>query len=56
MEDARQRQLHTAARLLVGFPLLSSAANVTFWAALCGAGGNQQVRPCRQQAQRRCFW
>lgn len=43
MEDARRRQLHSAARLLVGFPLLSSAANVTFWGALCGAGGNQQV-------------
>jgi hypothetical protein len=49
MEDARRRQLHTAARLLVGFPLLSSAANVTFWAALCGAGGNCQVRTGRLQ-------
>jgi hypothetical protein len=52
MDDARQRQLHTAARLLVGFPLLSSAANVTFWAALCRAGGNQQVRPGGGQAER----
>lgn len=54
MEDAQQRQLHTAARLLVGFPLLSSAANMTFWAALCGAGGNRQVRPGSQQALLLC--
>lgn len=43
MDDARRRGLHTAARLLIGFPLLSSAGNVAFWAALCQAGGNQQV-------------
>ncbi|WIA29974.1 hypothetical protein OEZ86_000072 [Tetradesmus obliquus] len=49
MEDARRRQLHSAARLLVGFPLLSSAANVAFWGALCGAGGNQQVQQLQQQ-------
>ncbi|KAF6260457.1 hypothetical protein COO60DRAFT_891899 [Scenedesmus sp. NREL 46B-D3] len=49
MEDAQQRQLHTAARLLVGFPLLSSAANMTFWAALCGAGGNRQCQQLQQQ-------
>lgn len=44
MEDAQHRKLHTVARLLVGFPLLSSAGNVSFWTALCGAGSNQQVR------------
>lgn len=44
MEDARKRGLHTAARLLIGFPLLSSAGNVAFWAALCQAGDNKQVR------------
>lgn len=43
MDDARKRGLHTAAKLLVGFPLLSSAGNVAFWAALCQSSGNQQV-------------
>ena len=44
MEDARRRGLHTAARLLVGFPCLSSAANTSFWLALCNAGSNAEVR------------
>lgn len=43
MEDARRRGLHTAARLLVGFPCLSSAANCGFWLALCNAGNNAEV-------------
>lgn len=44
MADARRRGLHEAARLLVGFPCLSSAANCGFWLALCNAGGNAEVR------------
>lgn len=44
LQDARDRGLHTAARLLVGFPCLSSAANCGFWLALCNAGANAEVR------------
>lgn len=44
MEDARRRGLHTTARLLVGFPCLSSASNAGFWLALCNAGNNAEVR------------
>ena len=44
MEDARRRGLHEAARLCVGFPCLSSAANCGFWLALCNAGSNAEVR------------
>jgi 5,10-methylenetetrahydrofolate reductase len=44
IEDARQRGLHEAARLLIGFPCLSSASNCGFWLALCGAGSNAEVR------------
>lgn len=44
MSDARNRGLHTAARLLIGFPCLSSAGNVAFWAALCQAGSNPKVQ------------
>lgn len=44
MEDARRRGLHTAARLLIGFPCLSSASNAGFWLALCNAGNNAEVR------------
>lgn len=44
MDDAHARGLHTAARLVVGFPCISSAGNVAFWAALCQAGGNAEVR------------
>jgi hypothetical protein len=52
MEDARRRGLHTAARLVVGFPCLSSAANTSFWLALCNAGSNVEVR---RTACRHCW-
>jgi hypothetical protein len=46
LDDAQRRGVMSAARVLVGFPCLSSAANAGFWAALCNAGGNAQVRVC----------
>lgn len=44
MEDVNRRRLHESARLLVGFPALTSASGAAFWAALCGAPGNAEVR------------
>jgi 5,10-methylenetetrahydrofolate reductase len=44
LQDAARRGVTSRARLLVGFPCLSSAANASFWAALCGARHNAAVR------------
>lgn len=46
MDDARRRGLHEAARLLIGFPCLSSSSNCGFWLALCNAGNNAEARSC----------
>lgn len=43
MADAVDRGLHQQAQLVIGYPCLSGAANVTFWGALCGATNNSQV-------------
>jgi hypothetical protein len=43
MTDAVDRGLHEQAHLVIGYPCLSGAANVTFWGALCGATNNSQV-------------
>ena len=43
MEDADRRGITSKARLVIGFPLLSSGANVDFWIALCNGGSNQEV-------------
>jgi hypothetical protein len=37
MEDARRRQLDADCKLIIGVPLLTSAAHVQFWIQLCGA-------------------
>lgn len=42
--DAERRGLPSAAKLLIGFPALSSAANAAFWVALAGAGGSEGAR------------
>lgn len=43
-DDVRRRELHTAAKILVGFPALSSAGNASFWLALSGGGGSAEAR------------
>lgn len=47
MADATRRGLHEAARLVIGFPCISSAANCGFWLALCNAGSNAEVQGSR---------
>lgn len=42
--DAEKRGLPRAAKLLIGFPALSSAANASFWLALAGGGGSSAAR------------
>lgn len=42
--DVTRRGLHRTARLVIGFPALSSAANAAFWVALAGAGGSAAAR------------
>jgi hypothetical protein len=46
MADAEARGLPSVARLLIGYPCLSGAANAAFWAALCQAGTNPEVSGC----------
>ncbi len=42
--DVERRGLQRAARILIGFPALSSAANASFWVALAGAAGSAGAR------------
>jgi hypothetical protein len=42
--DAERRGAPGAAKLLVGFPALSSAANASFWLALAGGAGSAAAR------------
>jgi hypothetical protein len=42
--DAERRGLPAAAKIMVGFPALSSAGNASFWLALAGAGGSAPAR------------
>jgi 5,10-methylenetetrahydrofolate reductase len=37
MEDARRRSIHDRCRILIGIPMLTSAAHLRFWIVLCGA-------------------
>jgi 5,10-methylenetetrahydrofolate reductase len=55
MADVQARGLHSETKLLIGAPMLTSAANVAFWISLCGAYSNaaarQLVTQFRQQAE-----
>jgi 5,10-methylenetetrahydrofolate reductase len=42
--DAERRGLPGAAKILIGYPALSSAANASFWLALAGGGGSGPAR------------
>ncbi len=52
MGDAEARGLASAARLLVGVPMLTSAANAAFWLGLCGAYSNGAARQLVQEFRR----
>jgi 5,10-methylenetetrahydrofolate reductase len=53
MRDAEARGLASAARLLIGVPMLTSAANAAFWLGLCGAYSNAAARQLVQEFRRR---
>lgn len=58
MDDVTRRRLHQAAQLLIGFPALTSAGGVAFWAALCGAPRNAEVRhsSSTRSGLQCCYW
>jgi hypothetical protein len=53
MRDAEARGLTSAARLLIGVPMLTSAANAAFWVGLCGAYTNAAARGVVQEFRAR---
>lgn len=51
MTELDKRGVIGAARLVIGFPLLSSSANLAFWMTLSQANDRQQCRHLLQQFQ-----